>query len=138
MQDKHYQYNAGSFIINIDSYENEVPSGKFCQTCQGEVTDFHSLMQLMMKMESAMEMADDGPQSFTSMRTFTIPPFLTAKYEETEFSTAGKIATFSVQVMFRMNSTWQGRITWLEGQQSQSFRSALELMMLMNSALVAQ
>lgn len=138
MPDKHCQYNAGSFIINIDSYGNEVPVGKFCQTCQGEVTDFHGLMQLMVKMENAMEAAEEGPQSFTTMRTFSVPPFFTAKYEEAEFSAAGKVATFSVQVMFRMNSTWQGRVTWLEGQQSQSFRSALELMMLMNSALAAQ
>lgn len=31
--------------------------------------------------------------------------------------------------------SWQGSVTWLEGGQEESFRSVLELLMLMNSAL---
>jgi hypothetical protein len=43
--------------------------------------------------------------------------------------------TFVVQILNRQNATWQGLITWTEGQQTQSFRSALELIKLIDSAL---
>lgn len=134
MQEKHYNYNAGSFIINIDSYENDVPSGQFCQINQGETSDFQSLMQLLMKMEQAMEI-DNEPQAFTVMRTFSVSPLLVAEYGEMYLPNAGKLATFSVQILFRRNASWQGRITWMEGKKSCNFRSALEFMVLMNSAI---
>lgn len=43
--------------------------------------------------------------------------------------------TFVVQILNRQNATWQGLITWTEGQQTQSFRSALELIKLIDSTL---
>jgi len=47
----------------------------------------------------------------------------------------GKLATFAVRILFRQNASWQGSVTWLEGDRSQSFRSALELILLMDNAL---
>ena len=48
---------------------------------------------------------------------------------------AGKKATFMVQVQYRENASWQGQITWVEANQTRNFRSALELIKLMDSAL---
>ena len=47
----------------------------------------------------------------------------------------GKLATFVVKVLFRQHTSWQGSITWLEEQSEQAFRSVLELILLMDSAL---
>ena len=47
----------------------------------------------------------------------------------------GKKATFVVQVQYRQNATWQGTVTWLEEGKQSHFRSALELIKLMDSAL---
>ncbi|MBC8529389.1 hypothetical protein H8699_08115 [Christensenellaceae bacterium NSJ-44] len=47
---------------------------------------------------------------------------------------AGKKATFMVQVQYRENASWQGQITWVEANQTRNFRSALELIKLMDSA----
>lgn len=44
-------------------------------------------------------------------------------------------ATFVVRIHFRRNSTWQGTITWTDSKRTQNFRSALELIRLMDSAL---
>ena len=42
----------------------------------------------------------------------------------------GDIATFAVQILSRRNSSWQGRVDWLDGETPQEFESALELMRL--------
>jgi hypothetical protein len=47
----------------------------------------------------------------------------------------GQKATFVVHVKCRQNATWQGSVDWLEGRSSQQFRSSLELIKLMDSAL---
>ena len=43
--------------------------------------------------------------------------------------------TFIVKIMNRQNSTWQGSINWVEGQKTQRFRSALEMLKLIDGAL---
>lgn len=44
-------------------------------------------------------------------------------------------ASFVIQVKCLQNATWQGTIQWLEGKKTQNFRSALELIRLMDNAL---
>ena len=43
--------------------------------------------------------------------------------------------TFIVKILNRQNSTWQGNVTWVEEQESQNFRSALELIKMIDGAL---
>ena len=43
--------------------------------------------------------------------------------------------TFEINVKFMQNSTWQGQIHWVEKNQKQNFRSALEMLKLMDEAL---
>ena len=40
-----------------------------------------------------------------------------------------------VRIMNTQNATWQGTVTWTDGKRSEPFRSALELIRLMDSAL---
>ncbi len=47
----------------------------------------------------------------------------------------GKRDTFVVRVLCRQNNTWQGEVLWAEQNEKQYFRSALELMELMDSAI---
>lgn len=54
--------------------------------------------------------------------------------EDLSGHTGGR-ATFTVQVAYRQNATWQGTVTWLEEGKLSHFRSALELIKLMDSAL---
>ena len=44
-------------------------------------------------------------------------------------------ATFVITVMHEENATWQGSIRWIDKQMMKNFRSALELMKLIDSAL---
>lgn len=43
--------------------------------------------------------------------------------------------TFILKILNRKNSTWQGSVTWVEEQKTQNFRSALELLKLIDGAL---
>ena len=82
------------------------------------------------------------PQPTVQLRSFKLQP----KPNRGEFPMAkdrvnaledqtGEMATFVVHVMYRQNATWQGNVFWAEKNQSVNFRSALELIKLMDSAL---
>ena len=43
--------------------------------------------------------------------------------------------TFIVKILNKKNSTWQGTINWVEGEKAQCFRSALEMLKLIDGAL---
>ena len=43
--------------------------------------------------------------------------------------------TFEISVKFMQNSTWQGQIHWVDKNLKQNFRSALEMLKLMDEAL---
>ena len=43
--------------------------------------------------------------------------------------------TFEISVKFMQNSTWQGEIYWVDKNQKQNFRSALEMLKLIDEAL---
>ena len=45
----------------------------------------------------------------------------------------GDKATFVVRVQYRQNATWQGQVTWTEENKTVAFRSALELLKLIDS-----
>ena len=57
--------------------------------------------------------------------------------EETwdSYRLGGKEATFLIKILFREHSTWQGVIYWRETGEKQAFRSFLEMIMLIASAL---
>lgn len=46
-----------------------------------------------------------------------------------------KKGTFIVKILDKQNSTWQGTVTWVEENKVQNFRSALELLKLIDGAL---
>ncbi len=47
--------------------------------------------------------------------------------------TKGEKATFVVRIQYRQNATWQGQVTWAEKNKTINFRSALELLKLIDS-----
>ena len=47
----------------------------------------------------------------------------------------GELGTFIVKIQYTEHSTWQGSITWVEEDKTQNFRSALELLKMIDEAL---
>ena len=46
--------------------------------------------------------------------------------------------SFVIEVKSQENHTWQGTITWVEGKKKENFRSALELIRLIDSTLAGE
>lgn len=122
-------------MICVDSYENGVPRGRYYNYGRpDEGHKFQSLTQLIVGMEHILDSAN-YPQSFTAVRTFAVPSEpKTAEPVDTQ-SRKGALATFVVKVLFRQHTSWQGSITWQEAKSEMPFRSVLELILLMDSAL---
>ncbi|MEA4934630.1 MAG: hypothetical protein VB071_13765 [Lawsonibacter sp.] len=121
-------------IVCVDSYENGILAGRFYNPYLKGGETFQSLTQFLIKMEQTLDMMN-LPQSFTAVRAFASPPSRTSATPPTPELLEGTLATFAVRILFRQNASWQGSITWLEGGMEQGFRSVLELVLLMDSAL---
>ena len=50
----------------------------------------------------------------------------------------GERETFVVRILNTQNATWQGTVTWTDGRRPAPFRSALELIRLIDSTLLEQ
>lgn len=47
----------------------------------------------------------------------------------------GQKPTFFIRVLYCQNTSWQGEIQWMEGKKTKRFRSALELLTLIQEAV---
>ena len=120
-------------MICVDDYDNGILKGRFYNAYQ-DMSSFESLSQFLLKMESALEETQE-PQSYTSHRTFST---MLRHGDELPFPAQfrkGERATFELQVLFRQHSSWQGVLVWKDKNVEQSFRSVLELVFLLDSAL---
>lgn len=94
-------------------------------------------MQLILQIDGLLDEMR-FPQSFNETRSFApvLMPSFTVRPDQAE--PKGKLATFLVKIIFRQNASWQGSVIWQEQRREESFRSALELLFLMNSALMGE
>lgn len=127
-----HPWRQQTLLVCVDSYENGVPQGQlYLPGQQGE--RFTSLSQLLLRGDRMFE--QNGIQSFTVPRIFAVTrPLEEAPCYAGEM-TQGNIATFELRLLFRQHASWQGEILWLEKNTRQNFRSVLELVCLMDSAL---
>lgn len=117
-------------LVCIDQYHDGILQGRLqnlAMTCE-----FHSLMEFFQAMETLLNQLH-FPQPFLTPRTFGTSPAQMPPSASDDGR--GKLATFALVVLYRQNATWQGNVTWLEGSRKESFRSALELALLIDGAL---
>lgn len=122
-------------------------SGSFYHKFSADPVVFASQDSLIQKMDQLFDELG-YPQRSVQPRTFGAQPVQENNTKRREPAMArkavndldtqqGELATFVVHVMYRQNATWQGNVLWAEADKSSSFRSALELIKLMDSALDA-
>lgn len=129
-------YDTGTFLICVDSYESSVCQGLLLSPLRSDATQFTGMVQLLRSMERIMDNGNQ-PQAFQELRTFAPGMGAVPSVAAAPRYAVGALATFSVQVRFRRNAGWQGTLCWLEGKQTRHFRSVLEWILLLDSALSA-
>ena len=98
-------------------------------------------MELIEQMEHIFNELD-YPQSVMTLRSFegteSVERDKVMKNRTTSapaLNARGEMATFQVRVMFRQNASWQGSVRWVEEGKEENFRSVLELLHLIDSAI---
>ena len=120
-------------LVCIDSYEKGNPRGRLSNRYTGDCS-FDSLSQMLIRIEEILEELQ-MPQSYTCSRSFShlVEPMGSAA--ATGRVRKGAEATFELQVLFRQHTSWQGVLLWRDRRLEEAFRSVLELVLLMDSAL---
>ena len=133
MHTKHQDNEYWITMVCIDSYEDGVLRGQFFNPYLEAPQQFRSLSEFLIMMECTLD-SMQLPQAYAASRSFGPSPVYLPGKPARDFH-HGKKATFSLSVRFRQHNSWQGHITWLDKNQRQNFRSALELIFLLDSAM---
>jgi len=132
----------------IISYEGGLMRGKLISQYLEQPYEFFDLVHMIEKMEEVFD-SKGFPQAFLKPRSFNEAGRTVGKNEtlkncamkeimdvKTAEGPDGVKCTFEIAVRFRQNATWQGQITWAEKNLKQNFRSVLEMLRLMDEALM--
>ena len=103
-----------TFRIFVDEAEDGVIRGRVSGGTFPEETLFRSLSRLILLLEEQMD-------------TGGAPKASPIKSTETP--------TFELDILFRQNYSWQGRLRWTKGGKEAAFRSVLELLIQMETVL---
>lgn len=134
MQGRMWGNEYRTTVVCVDSYEQSVLTGRLYNPYLSEGKAFGSLMEFLRVVEELLN-GMNFPQPFTAIRSFQKPQEQERSGPPEDRPREGKLGTFSVRIIFRQNSSWQGSVCWLEKGVEESFRSVLELLLLMDSAL---
>ncbi len=127
--------NISDFLLHTEMTDDGAVRGAVIRVSRGGAVPFIGLDQAFLVINEWLE--EENPLSDDSaMRTF-----MAGHRRKSRFSadagragtTAGRLDDFLVRVICREHNSWQGEVRW-NGQRVY-FRSALELLCLLNSAL---
>ena len=125
-------------MVCVDSYQGKLIKGRvYNPYARGKV--FDNLMQLLLLLDELLDQSA-FPQKYLEMRSFAnqenkVCERVKPIFEEVEKVLDGRLATFKLRIIFRKNASWQGVCSWLDNETEADFRSGLELIMLLDSAL---
>ena len=130
-------------LICVDSVQNCEPSGFLYNPYMPNRTAFFGYFSFIRVMDGFFDRMQ-CPQAYQKYRVWkagesgerrTKEEVTRFMAEETFRPGKGGKATFTIQVQFRQNATWQGTLAWMENKKVQQFRSVLEMVKLMDKAL---
>ena len=138
-------FSTRKIWICVDVWGDGALKGRVCLPIIRQEMGFSDINELFAQLERLFD-AIKFPAASTQYRIFG--HMKQAKKEKREVrpvaqniakkmleeTPVGKKATFVVQVMYRQNATWQGQVVWSEKNETKQFRSALELIKLIDSA----
>lgn len=115
--------------------------GRFVHHFQKEPVVFESEIDLLEKMEDFFDalrfpFPGNSERHWHKKEVNYMKEELQKELEDEEMlDMHGDLGTFIIRVQHRQNSSWQGRITWVEEDKTLYFRSVWEMMKLIEEAL---
>ena len=134
---------ASRVVLQLDIKSPTAFAGMAYSLFYRRCVAFDSVEEMLFALEELFDTLR-CPQSTVQTRTFFVHNEAAKKMKAMDASeTMDTImankqkATFVINVLYRQNASWQGTINWLNEGKTQSFRSTLELIRLMDSALLS-
>jgi len=135
-------YYAPNLISICVDYVNYPEFGGSIYHCHSpSAVKFNDIIQLIAIMEDFFDSLKI-PQASNKLRSFTRRSTKPQRLKNEVLAMSiqdirkkrGGEGTFIVHVQYRQNTTWQGNVFWAEKNVTRNFRSALELLKLIDSA----
>lgn len=126
--------SKSTYMLSIADYRDKCLSGTLYCPLLDRSYAFGNLMQLLLLMEALMDEAN-FPQRGVEQRAFRVTATDGVSRSPAEKAAKAPLATFTINVLFRQNASWQGSVIWNERKLESHFRSVLELITLMDEAL---
>ena len=143
--DSFFYYARNLVCVCIDSVYERHAGGRIQTLYSYEPLPFVDIGDLILGLDAFYDIinfpqASVKLRSFRQKRTVLTNPWTEvsdmSEIKDIDLSQhRGQIATFLVQVQYRQNATWQGNLLWVEKNEKRNFRSALELIKLMDETL---
>ena len=146
MENKRTQWYIGApngVVICVNGFEDNQLQGILYHSYSTEGIPFENVEQMALTMEKLYNWLN-FPHRTTNERTFGREEKKTRRTEtertkimsdESLLSRHGDMGSFIIRVQHRQNSSWQGRITWMEQDKTVYFRSIWEMIKLIESAV---
>ena len=147
MEPKRTQWYIGTpngVVICLNGFQNRTFHGVLYHSYAEEGTPFENAEQMVLAMEKLYNWLN-FPHPGTNERSFAEQPNTRERMTERKkimsddslLKRHGDLGSFVVRVQHRQNSSWQGRITWMEEDKTLYFRSVWEMIKLIESAVDA-
>lgn len=129
-------------ILCVDHREGRNIAGRIYHAYSREALHFSGMEDMIFQLESFFDNIN-FPHPTTNNRSFSKEKKQgnmgqekkAVMKDEELLSQHGDLGTFLIHVQHRQNSSWQGRITWVDQKKTVYFRSALEMIKLVSDAL---
>lgn len=105
-----------TFLVSIESFEDGAMRGVLDSVGMKAPVRFNSLPSLIIMIDNLLDQQEESLQPIIRQ----IDPSF--------------VPTIELEVLFRHNHSWQGRIRWDSGQKQATFKSVLELLFIFEMA----
>lgn len=129
-------------VLCVDHLQEGQIHGRFYHGYSREALKVEGITKLLFQMEKFFD-SINFPHPGTNERTFQEKAQgvgfkaerVKTMSDDELLSKHGDLGTFIIRVQHRQNSSWQGRITWMDQNKTVYFRSVWEMIKLIESAL---
>lgn len=121
LQGKMLPCHSREAVVTVRTYEDGIMAGCLQHPRLKRKEEFHSLSQMVLLLNSLLDLENCPNQPL---------PLVQVGQGKGE-----SIAVFRIQILFREHYTWQGRLIWQDENMEMVFRSAIELIQLLDEIL---